>query len=185
MTDIIQPSLARNGEVHYRKAQIQDVPSIIQLTKEVVVVLNSEGNYQWDHSYPLESDFLRDIKNDVLWVAELNGEVAGFAALTEDQPEEYADAGLDLSITTVVPHRVAVSLRHQGHGIAYHFMKIADELSRQRGYEYIRVDTNSKNKRMQRVIEKSGYQFSGEIMFKNKPETADGKMTFFVYEKKL
>lgn len=185
MSDIIPSSLSQSGRVHYRKATLADIPRILQITKEVIVVLNAEGNYQWDSNYPLESDFLRDIEKDVLWVAVVDDqEVAGFAALTEDQPEEYQDAGMDISITTVVPHRVAVSLQHQGHGIATHFMSIAEELSRQRGYKCIRVDTNAKNTRMQRVFEKAGYTFAGEIMFKHKPELY-GKMTFYCYSKSL
>jgi hypothetical protein len=54
--------------------------------------MNASGNFQWLADYPHEAVFQADIERNQLWVAELNGTVAGVAALTMDQDAEYAQA---------------------------------------------------------------------------------------------
>ncbi len=176
----------QKADVIYRKANVEDLGRIIEITKEVVALLNSEGNYQWNSTYPLESDFRKDIDLDQLWVATFEGRVMGFAAITTDQPEEYGDVGYDVSEMSIVPHRVAVSLESQNQGIAKGFMLKSEEIARERGYRHVRVDTNVKNPRMQRVIEKLGYEYGGKlIQFKNKLEINGEQLYFKCYQKLL
>ncbi len=53
----------------FRKATEQDLPRILAITVEVVALLNAEGNFQWNSTYPLESDFRQDLDDKCLWVA--------------------------------------------------------------------------------------------------------------------
>ena len=42
--------------------------------------MNQEGNYQWNEYYPTESDFLKDLTNEELFVVEENDKsIIGFA----------------------------------------------------------------------------------------------------------
>ena len=54
--------------------------------------MEASGNKQWSSSYPLDHHFLKDIVRGELWVAveNISQTVVGVAALTTDQPDEYA-----------------------------------------------------------------------------------------------
>ncbi len=167
-----------------RKATHDDLPRILDITKVVVRLLNEEGNYQWNDCYPLEADFLKDLEDEVLWVATVDGQVMGFAAITEDQSPDYADCGWDISIPCIVPHRVAVSPECRNKGIAQRFMSLSEEIARERGYKYVRVDTNKVNARMNSLFLKLDYKYVGEITFKDKEKEVPG-MRFTCYEKNI
>ena len=177
-------SSTASEEVLLRRAALEDLAQIVEICGKAVAILNADGNFQWNSSYPLQSDFERDIKDNVLWVAVVGGNVAGFAALTCDQPDEYAEVGLDISETCIVPHRVAVDPIFRGKGIAVKFMQIAEALAKEAGYKYVRVDTNSMNIAMQNLFVKLGYQYCGpDFKFKEKPPVNGVEMTFKCYQK--
>src|SRR5688572_31596426 len=112
--------------MHVRLANIKDIPQILKLVSEVVPLMKAGGNLQWDNDYPNEKIFTKDIHLMKLWVAESDGEVAGVSAITTDQDPEYADVGWDLTETAVVTHRLAVSPRHHGKGVAVALMQKAE-----------------------------------------------------------
>ena len=168
-------------DVLYRKAAVQDLDEIMKLIEEVVPLLNSQGNFQWNSTYPLRSDFQKDIDIDELWVALLNNQVIGVAAITTDQPEEYADCGLDTSKEAIVAHRIAVSPHVRGRGIAKGLLRLSDQVGKDKNMNILRVDTNAINIPMQKVIESLGYTYFGEVCFKFKGPD----MKFKCYEKIL
>jgi hypothetical protein len=45
--------------------------------------MHSYSNYQWDESYPQEKDFVNDIHNGDLFVAERNRNVVGFVCVNK------------------------------------------------------------------------------------------------------
>lgn len=166
-----------------RLANNQDVQSIMDnIVNAVVPLMLASGNPQWDETYPQPEHFNEDIDLGQLWVAVDDAEcVVGVAALTNDQPDDYAAAGCDLSKPSIVPHRVAVSPSCQGRGIAKMFFDKAEELARDRGFEYIRIDTNKYNTVMQKAILNSGFTFMKEITLTDTPDT----WRFYCYEKRL
>ncbi|MBL7932589.1 MAG: GNAT family N-acetyltransferase [Bacteroidia bacterium] len=166
--------------MHLRLANISDIPQILKLVSEVVPFMNADGNLQWDNNYPNKEAFTRDIHLMKLWVAELDGNVAGVSAITTDQDPEYADVGWDLNETAIVTHRLAVSPRYHGKGVAIALMKKAEEEAIRRGIKTLRIDTNSMNKATQNLFPKMGYVFSGEIGLSYRPG-----LRFFCYEKRL
>jgi GNAT superfamily N-acetyltransferase len=135
----------------------------MQLIAEVVPLMNAAGNFQWDSSYPNVPVFEKDIDLKQLWVAEIDGEIAGVAAITTDQEAEYAHVGWDLNETAIVTHRLAVSPQHQGKGIAAALLLQAEEEAKKKGIPVLRIDTNTANQATQRLFPKLGYVFAGEI----------------------
>ena len=73
-----------------RQGTPQDIPAIMALVRRVVPLMRASGNLQWDDKYPNAAVFERDIELAQLWVAEIDGEVVGVAAITTDQEPEYA-----------------------------------------------------------------------------------------------
>ncbi|OUJ76337.1 GNAT family N-acetyltransferase [Hymenobacter crusticola] len=163
-----------------RRATTADIPAILTLVRRVVPLMNTAGNYQWSADYPNEAVFQQDIIQQHLWVAELDGQLVGLAALTNDQDAEYAQADWDVSEKAVVTHRLAVEPAAQGQGVAAALLQKAEDLARVQGLHVLRVDTNSENQATQRLFPKLGYRFAGEITLAFRPG-----LRFFCYEKRL
>lgn len=170
-------------DLQFRRATEADILRILEITREVIVLLNAEGNFQWDSKYPLESDFRSDLDKGWLWVAvdADDGSAYAFMAITTDQPPEYVNAGLDTSIECIVPHRLAVLPTSRNRGVGQKFMLLAEEIAKERGYKLVRVDTNVINTRMNHIFCKLGYKLFGNVSFSSKPP----EMRFNCYEKEI
>lgn len=163
-----------------RQATVVDIPGIMSLIKEVVPAMNAAGNFQWDDAYPNAGVFTADIERNQLWVALIDDEIAGIAAITTDQESEYADIGWDINETAIVTHRLAVGPRHRGKGIAAALLAEAEREARRRNIKFLRIDTNTNNEATQRLFPKLGYLFAGEIGLGFRPN-----LRFYCYQKIL
>ncbi len=163
-----------------RPAIQSDIPEIMALIAEVVPALNAAGNFQWDQSYPNTGVFEEDIERNQLWVAAVENQIAGIAAITTDQEPEYADAGWDINEMAIVTHRLAVSPKHRGKGIAAALLAQAEKEAIKRNIPLLRIDTNTVNEAAKRLFPKLGYQFAGEISLGFRPD-----LRFYCYQKKL
>ncbi len=163
-----------------RLATENDLPALMALVARVVSMMLAAGNAQWDGHYPNERLFQRDIELAQLWVAEIDGSIAGIAAITTDPEPEYAHAGLDIDEPAVVVHRLAVDLPFRGTGAASALMQKAEQIAVERGIAVLRVDTNTRNEATQRLFPKLGYRLAGEISLQVRP-----KLRFLCYEKRL
>lgn len=163
-----------------RKATIADVPGIMQIIHNIVPLMRAGGNYQWDSTYPNPEVFKQDIELGQLWVADVDGEIAGAAAITTEQYPEYADVGLDITEPAIVVHRLAVDTKFRGMGIAVALLMQAEQESINRGFNLLRIDTNTQNKAAQSLFPKLGYVFAGEMSLQFRPG-----MRFVCYEKRL
>lgn len=168
-----------------RLATMSDLRSICEdIVPQVVQIMNNQGNWQWNHTYPLEADFIADIDSQVLWVGEIEGKIVGFIAITTDQPEEYAVLGLNTNEISIVPHRLAVSPTVRNQGIASTFMTLAEDQALKRGIKQVRVDTNTMNAAMNHILVKLGYNHKGQFSF-TKRGGIYNNLKFNCYEKKL
>ena len=163
-----------------RRATAADIPAIMALVRRVVPLMQASGNFQWSADYPNEAVFGADIDRRHLWVAELDGAIAGMAALTQDQDAEYAQADWDVTQPALVTHRLAVDPAVQGRGVALALMAQAERQAVAQGLQALRVDTNSENAATQRLFPKLGYRFAGEITLAFRPG-----LRFCCYEKQL
>jgi GNAT superfamily N-acetyltransferase len=165
-----------------RLATEGDVQAVVDIAQKVVPLMQGAGNFQWDDSYPIEEHFFVDVQNSHLWVVTDTADtVVGFGALTTAQPEEYAQSGCDISKPSIVPHRMAVDPSAQRSGAGRLLFDKAEELARESGFQFVRVDTNTCNVAMQRLILKSGFSLKGEISLVGK----SGSLRYFCYEKNI
>jgi GNAT superfamily N-acetyltransferase len=162
----------------------------MSIVRQVVPMMEAVHNYQWGSNnktgtfYPDEAAFSQDLADGTLWVVEDTEAsiVVGVAALTVDQPDEYGEAGLDLSLPAVVPHRLAVLPQSQGRGVARLLYSKAEDLAREVGWNRVRVDTCTLNGPMNSLIQSLGYSpAKRDFTF---PGKADG-LRFCAYEKEL
>src|ERR1700722_6074390 len=161
-----------------RLAVGEDVAGVMGVLRRVVPMMRAAGNLQWDDAYPNAEVFERDIELGQLWVAEIDGAIAGVAALTSDQEPEYAEVGWDIEEPAVVVHRLAVDPAFRGMGVAGALMRKAEDVAMERGIRVLRVDTNTLNEASQRLFPKLGYALVGEIGLEFRPG-----LRFLCYEK--
>jgi len=168
------------GTVLVRPGAVKDVEAVMALVRRVVPLMRTTGNLQWDDNYPNASVFNRDVELGYLWLAKIEDQLAGIAAITTDQEPEYAQVGWDISESAVVVHRLAVDREFRGQGVAAALMAQAEAVARARGIAVLRVDTNSQNEATQKLFPKLGYIFAGEIGLGFRPG-----LRFLCYEKRL
>lgn len=157
-----------------------DLPALMELLRRVVPLMRASGNLQWDDNYPNEAVFHRDIELSQLWVAEVDADIAGVAAVTMDQEPDYAQVGWDIKEPAIVVHRLAVDPAFRGLGAAGALMQKAEEIAIERAITVLRVDTNTQNEATQRLFPKLGYLLAGEISLAFRPG-----LRFLCYEKRL
>jgi GNAT superfamily N-acetyltransferase len=163
-----------------RLANLDDIPQIMQIIRNVVPGMIAAGNFQWDDTYPNPEVFESDIALNQLWVSLIDDEVAGVAAITTEQYPEYAQVGLDITETAIVVHRLAVDPKFRGKGVAAALLMQAEHEAIKRGIATLRIDTNTKNQATQALFPKLGYVFAGEIGLDFRPG-----LRFCCYEKRL
>jgi|SRR6185503_14050909 len=163
-----------------RLATLNDIPSILKLISEAVPLMIAEGNFQWDDTYPNAEVFENDIELGQLWVAEIENDIAGVAAITTDQEPEYATVGWNIMEPAIVIHRLAVNNKYRGTGVASALMMQAEQVAANRGIKVLRIDTNTNNKATQGLFPKLGYVFAGETGLGFRPN-----LRFYCYEKRL
>ncbi|HEX2917090.1 MAG TPA: GNAT family N-acetyltransferase [Edaphobacter sp.] len=166
--------------MYVRLAREEDIPLLMEVVRRVVPPMRMQGNLQWDEDYPNEAIFREDIHLEQLWVAEVDGVVAGVVALTTDKEADYDQADWDNEQPAVVIHRLAVDPWFHGRGVAKALMQKAEEVATAKGFLIIRTDTNSANEATQKLFPKMGYRFAGDISLRARPA-----LRFLCYEKHL
>jgi len=166
--------------MNIRKATTTDLKAIMTMIKAVVPLMIASGNNQWDDTYPNEAVFAQDVMLGQLWIAEMDGAIAGVAAITTDQDPEYAQVGWDINEKAIVVHRLAVNPEFQGKGVAVSLLQQAEEVAAQNQIKCLRIDTNSMNKATQKLFPKLGYVFAGEITLNFRPG-----QVFYGYQKHI
>jgi GNAT superfamily N-acetyltransferase len=166
--------------MNIRLATLKDIPQIMQVIAEVVPIMRSAGNLQWDDTYPNPQVFEEDIRVGQLWVAEVDGEIAGVTAITTEQYPEYVQVGLDINEEAIVTHRLAVSPRFRGKGLAADLLQQAEVVAVDRSIGILRIDTNTQNHATQQLFPKLGYSLKGEITLEFRPG-----LKFVCFEKRL
>jgi ribosomal protein S18 acetylase RimI-like enzyme len=166
--------------MNIRLATLEDIEPIMDLVREIVPVMRASGNFQWDDVYPNAGVFEKDVALKQLWVADIEDEIGGFAAITIDQEAEYANVGWDINEEAIVTHRLAVSIHHRRQGIAEALLKQAEIVAVEKGINILRIDTNSNNKATRLLFPKLGYEYAGEIGLNFRPN-----LRFYCYEKFL
>lgn len=165
--------------MHIRLATTADLSTVMQLVRRVVPLMRASGNLQWDDTYPNSEIFADDVRQGQLWLAEIDSQIAGIAAITTSQGPEYTNVGWDITEAAIVVHRLAVDPIHRGKGVAEALLRQAENVAVDRGIFVLRVDTNSQNQATQKLFPKLGYAFSGETSLGFRPG-----LRFLCYEKR-
>ncbi|MBO6879387.1 MULTISPECIES: GNAT family N-acetyltransferase [Winogradskyella] len=154
-----------------RKGSLEDIDSIMNLTKACAKAMIANGIYQWNEHYPNPSAFINDVKRNELYVLEIDNQVKGTIVISTFMDEEYIPIKwLTKNKKNVYIHRLAIHPDLQGQGYAQQLMDFAENHAIENDYSSIRLDTFSQNKRNQKFYELRGYKRLGDIYFPKQSE---------------
>ena len=154
-----------------RKATINDIDSIIEITKACAAHMISKNIFQWNEYYPNKLAFTKDFQKDELYVLELKNKIIGSITISTFMDEEYIPVNwLTPNKNNIYIHRLAVHPNYQGKGYAQQLMQFAENYSKENNYASIRLDTFSQNKRNQKFYELRGYKKLEPIYFPKQSE---------------
>ncbi|WP_378179790.1 GNAT family N-acetyltransferase [Aquimarina sp. SS2-1] len=154
-----------------RKADFSDIDPIHKLTRACAKAMIAKGIFQWNEHYPNRFRFQKDIELEELYVLEEENMIKGIIVLTELMDDEYLPIEwLTDNTNNLYIHRLAVHPDHWGNGYAQLLMSWAEANALKNGYQSIRLDTFSQNKRNQKFYETRGYKKLGDIFFPKQSE---------------
>ena len=154
---------------HANKTDLIDIMLIIEKAK----IYKKENKInQWNENYPNEDVFLTDLKENRLYVADIDGKVVGMAVLVLDGDADYKniDGKWLVNGKYGVIHRIAVNPDYKSQNVAKNLLDFFENKLKELNYDSIRVDTHKDNKSMLRFIEKNGFQKCGIVYIRKTDE---------------
>ncbi|MFC3198050.1 GNAT family N-acetyltransferase [Parapedobacter deserti] len=165
-------------EYKFRKASHEDLSHIWEILEQAIKRRKHDGSGQWQDGYPNFAVVQNDIDNGTGYVlADEMTIVAYCAIMVNDEPAYATIEGKWLTDGDfVVYHRVAVSEKYLGRGLAHKLLEHIHGFALQHGIRSVRADTNYDNPAMLKLFEKMGYRYCGEVMFRGTPRKAFEKV---------
>lgn len=152
--------------MEFRKTEIKDIPSVVNMYQQAIAYLKNQGINQWQSGYPNETTLRKDMDDGDSYVIELQGKVIASACISfkEDTNYRYIEAGSwQNDHEYAVIHRIVVDESMKGRRVAKVLMDACEQLCVKRNVDTIRIDTHIENKSMQSMIGKQGFVYCGVI----------------------
>ena len=170
--------MAKVKQLMIRKGILNDIDTILNLTKACAADMIQQNIFQWNEFYPNAEAFRKDIKRSECYVLEIENNIIGCITVTTLMDEEYIPVEwLTANKNNIYIHRLAVHPKHQGKGYAQELIQFAEQYAKENKYQSIRLDTFSQNKRNVKFYELLGYKKLGDIYFPKQ-----SKYPFHCYE---
>lgn len=162
----------------FRPADRTDFAPVWEIIQQAKAQMKQENKQQWNDSYPAPEHIFTDLDNRHAYVLCSGKTIVAYGAVIFDgEPTYQAIRGKWLSdYPYVVIHRLAVANEMKCRGVAVLFMQEVEKLCPEKGIHSFKVDTNSDNFRMQKVLEKCGFTYCGEIIFQGGSRMAYEKL---------
>ena len=150
-----------------RRINTEEIDKVMEVINDAKAFLKLQSK-QWQQGYPNVNSMMNDIKNDNLFGVYENGELTCLAALIIGIEPTYVNMiegkwNVEVSNKDLVIHRIAVSEKYRGKGLAKKLMNFAYEYAKENACLSIKVDTHRVNKPMQELLLKHGYNYQGII----------------------
>lgn len=162
----------------FRKAQLEDLPNLLNLYLGSIELMGLKGIDQWDDVYPNELVLTQDVVNQELFVLEEEDGLAAAIVLNEEQEPQYRYVDWKYHTGKVgVIHRLCVNAGYQGRGCGKKIARFAEEYFRGHDFNAIRLDAFPKNLPAIHLYQSLGYEHCGRILLR--------KGVFHCFEKSL
>lgn len=142
-----------------RKATAGDIELIMQVVDDVVKVMNEQGSFQWDDTYPLVSDYQKDLRRDELYVYQESEIIFGVCTISKRGHEEYDQIAWSQHDNALTLKRLAVDPNARGKGIADKFFQFAETVATELNANHLTTDTFAENQYAQKLFKRNGFRF--------------------------
>ena len=161
-----------------RKSNLSEHSIIWEIIRRAMHQRKEDGSQQWQNGYPNPQTILDDINNGFAYVLIENNVILAYVAIIFEIEPAYTEIeGKWLTNDEyVVIHRVAVSNKIKGKGMATLLFKMIEDLSLRNKVYSIKVDTNFDNVPMLKILEKLKYTYCGEVYFNGSARRAFEKV---------
>ena len=135
--------------------------------------------------YPLRQDAQEGLEAGALYIAELDGQIAGSVILRREQDSAYRQASwqIPFDAPVFVVHTLAVDPAYRHRGVGRALLRHAAEMGREAGLQAIRLDVYEENRTAIGFYEACGYHCCGRIDLGL--EEVYGLKWYYAYEKLL
>ena len=153
----------------------------IQIAMEIINAakshLKEQGIDQWQTGYPDYACIERDIIDQKGFFGVDEESILGYLCIDYDGESAYDNmqGTWNTSENYVVVHRMAFTEKSRGKGVSSVVFRLVEELSKRKGINSFRVDTDADNKKMQHILKKNGFSYCGTIWFDNSEKIAFDK----------
>lgn len=154
----------------FRKATAADIDTIERIIRAASARLGAAGIDQWQRGYPNRQSVEQDVAAGVGMVLALGEEILAYGAVIFTGEPAYNNLTGGKWLTHgeyAVVHRLCVSEIFVGMGFAKQFMLAAEAMAAER-VPSIRIDTHPDNKIMQRMVERLGYTYCGDVVIESR-----------------
>jgi GNAT superfamily N-acetyltransferase len=164
---------------HFRKANLSEIAPIWEILQQAIQRRKNDGSAQWQDGYPNPEVVQKDIEKGEGFVLVAGETIIGYSAvLINDEPAyEKIEGNWLTNGDFVVIHRVAISEKYLGKGLAKMIIKHIEDFAQSNNINSVKADTNFDNIPMMKIFENLGYTYCGEVFFRGSPRKA--------YEKEL
>ncbi len=163
--------------IRLKKVKLEEAEKAISIINSAKEFLKEQGIDQWQNGYPDNKRIELDISTDKAYFVTENEEVLGYLCIDFEGEPAYESLKGEWSncVDYVVVHRLAFLKEARGKGISAKTFELVEELAKSRGVNYFRVDTDSDNEIMKKVLTNFGFTFCGTIWFDNSEKIAFDK----------
>lgn len=159
------------GSITFRRAGVNDLPVYREIITEAQRWMWSRNINQWKEGF--SDQFLADdIVNNQVILACAGSEVAGLCSLQEEELAWETFDGKALYL-----HRLTVRRSCSGQGLGAAILRQAENLAREKGKPFLRLDCWAGNEKLKEYYLKEGYSYKGNWR--------EGDWMVSLFEKKL
>jgi ribosomal protein S18 acetylase RimI-like enzyme len=147
-----------NAQLDVRRAEAEDLDTVVEILSEAARWLLERGIRQWPEPFPRDRvEGLLD--RGEFYLARLDGEPAATFALLSSDPEFWGEQPPDAAYL----HALAVRRAYAGRGLGERVLKWAMARAAADGRTYLRLDCMSDNETLRKYYERLGFEPRGEV----------------------
>lgn len=157
----------------FRKTTVEDINNVMKIINEAKEYFRKNRVDQWQNGYPNSDTIYTDIKNNSSYVLESENKILATAMVSFEEDKTYKNIYNGEWLNNgdyAVIHRVAVSEKVRGNGIASAIIKEVENLCKKNRVKSIKIDTHKDNISMQKLLEKNDFKYCGIIYLDDESE---------------
>ncbi len=160
------------------KTTINDVAYTMKIIDMAKKHLKEQGIDQWQTGYPDLECITNDAEYGKGYFIKENCETFGYLCIDFDGEEAYNNINGKWLCEEkyVVVHRLAMCDSSRGKRLSSNIFGLVESLASRNGINYIRIDTDEANHKMQHIFKKNGYSYRGKVYYGDIEKVAFDKL---------